>query len=59
MLYFNRDQVLLKKMVAILESVTGKDVRIRQISADEYAELPFKEIQGGILVPWGKSAERL
>jgi hypothetical protein len=26
-------------MVAILESVTGKDVRIRQISADEYAEL--------------------
>lgn len=46
-------------MVAILESVTGKDVRIRQISADEYAELPFKEIQGGILVPWGKSAERL
>lgn len=33
----------LKESVYILGRVTGKNVRIREISADEYAELPFKE----------------
>lgn len=32
-----------RETVDILGRVTGKDVKIREISADEYAELPFKE----------------
>lgn len=37
-------QVLsLRETVDILGRVTGKDVKIKQVSADEYAELPFKE----------------
>jgi hypothetical protein len=35
--------VSLKKTVEILARVTGKDVRIKEVSADAYAELPFKE----------------
>lgn len=33
----------LRETVDILGRVTGKDVKIKEISADEYAELPFKE----------------
>lgn len=33
----------LRETVDVLGRVTRKDVRIREISADEYAELPFKD----------------
>jgi hypothetical protein len=35
--------VSLRETVEILARVTGRDVRIKKISADEYVELPFKE----------------
>jgi len=37
-------QVLsLREAVGILGRITGKDIKIKQISVDKYAELPFKE----------------
>ncbi|OJJ82921.1 uncharacterized protein ASPGLDRAFT_49047 [Aspergillus glaucus CBS 516.65] len=43
MVLLSGPRVLSLESVDILGRVTGKNVRIREISADEYAELPFKE----------------
>ncbi|KAE8378825.1 hypothetical protein BDV26DRAFT_304053 [Aspergillus bertholletiae] len=45
--------ISLRETVDILGRVTGKSIKIKEISADEYAELPFKEkywYRGAILL---------